>query len=55
MIQRINRLGVELPPPSEPDPDGAAAVQELIGGRFGEMSTFLSCRFQSFKMPRRRC
>ena len=48
MIQRIDRLGVELPPPSDPDPDGAAAVQELMGGRFGEMSTFMNYTFQSF-------
>jgi Mn-containing catalase len=48
MILRIDRLGVELPPPSDPDPDGAAAVQELLGGRFGEMSTFLNYTFQSF-------
>jgi Mn-containing catalase len=48
VIQRIDRLGVELPPPSEPDPNGAAAVQELMGGRFGEMSTFLNYTFQSF-------
>ena len=48
MIQRIDRLGVELPPPSEPDPNGAAAVQELMGGKFGEMSTFMNYTFQSF-------
>ena len=48
MILRIDRLGTELPPPSDPDPDGAAAVQELLGGRFGEMSTFLNYTFQSF-------
>ena len=48
MIQRIDRLGVELPPPSEPDPNGAAAVQELMGGKFGEMSTFMNYSFQSF-------
>ena len=48
MILRIDRIGVELPPPSDPDPDGAAAVQELLGGRFGEMSTFLNYTFQSF-------
>ena len=48
MITRIDRLGVELPPPSEPDPAGAAAVQELMGGRFGEMSTFMNYTFQSF-------
>src|SRR3954451_20378771 len=47
MIQRIDRLGVELPPPSDPDPDGAAAVQELMGGPFGEMSTFMNYTFQS--------
>lgn len=48
MILRLDRVGVELPPPSDPDPDGAAAVQELLGGRFGEMSTFLNYTFQSF-------
>jgi Mn-containing catalase len=48
MIVRIDRLATELPPPSDPDPDGAAAVQELLGGRFGEMSTFLNYTFQSF-------
>src|SRR3954449_3919815 len=48
MILRIDRLQTELPPPTDPDPDGAAAVQELMGGRFGEMSTFMNYTFQSF-------
>ena len=48
MILRYDRVATELPPPSEPDPAGAAAVQELMGGRFGEMSTFLNYTFQSF-------
>jgi Mn-containing catalase len=48
MITRIDRLQTELPPPSDPDPDGAAAVQELMGGRFGEMSTLMNYTFQSF-------
>jgi Mn-containing catalase len=48
MILRLDRVGVELPPPSDPDPDAAAAVQELLGGRFGELSTFLNYTFQSF-------
>jgi len=48
MILRYDRIAMELPPPSDPDPDGAAAVQELMGGRFGEMSTFLNYTFQSF-------
>jgi manganese catalase len=48
MILRLDLWGTELPPPSDPDPDGAAAVQELMGGRYGEMSTFLNYTFQSF-------
>jgi Mn-containing catalase len=53
MILRIDRLGVELPPPSDPDPAGAAAVQELMGGRFGEMSTLMNYTFQSFNFRNR--
>jgi Mn-containing catalase len=48
MILRIDRLQTELPPPSDPDPAGAQAVQELMGGRFGEMSTLMNYTFQSF-------
>ena len=48
MIIRLDRLGINLPPPSEPDPAGASAVQELLGGKFGEMSTWLNYTFQSF-------
>ena len=48
MILRFDRIAVELPPPSDPDPAGAAAVQELMGGRFGEMSTFMNYTFQSW-------
>ena len=53
MIRRIDRIAIELPPPSEPDPAGAAAVQELMGGRFGEMSTFMNYTFQSFNFRNR--
>ena len=48
MILRLDQWGTELPPPSEPDPAGAATVQELMGGRFGEMSTLMNYTFQSF-------
>jgi Mn-containing catalase len=48
MIQRIDRWQVEMPPPSTPDPKGARDVQELMGGRFGEMSTLMNYTFQSF-------
>ncbi len=53
MIRRIDRVATELPPPSDPDPAGAAAVQELMGGRFGEMSTFMNYTFQSFNFRNR--
>ncbi len=53
MILRIDRLLTQLPPPSEPDPAGAAAVQELLGGKFGEMSTWLNYTFQSFNFRSR--
>jgi Mn-containing catalase len=48
MILRLERWGTQLPPPSDPDPKGAQAVQELMGGRFGEMSTLMNYTFQSF-------
>jgi Mn-containing catalase len=53
MILRIDRVATQLPPPSAPDPDGAAAVQELMGGRFGEMSTLMNYTFQSFNFRNR--
>jgi Mn-containing catalase len=53
VILRIDRLQTQLPPPSEPDPAGAAAVQELLGGKFGEMSTWLNYTFQSFNFRSR--
>ncbi|MFN3803445.1 MAG: manganese catalase family protein [Pyrobaculum sp.] len=48
MWLRIDRLQIELPTPKEPDPNAAAAVQELLGGRFGEMSTLMTYTYQSF-------
>ena len=30
-------LQTELPHPDHPSPNSAAAVQELLGGKFGEM------------------
>jgi len=53
MILRIDRWLTELPPPSTPDPAGAKVVQELMGGKFGEMSTFLNYTFQSFNFRER--
>jgi Mn-containing catalase len=48
MITRFDKLAVDLPHPSNPSPNSAAAVQELMGGKFGEMSTLMNYTFQSF-------
>jgi Mn-containing catalase len=48
MILRIDRLAIELPQPKNPSPNSAAAIQELLGGRFGEMSTLMNYTMQSF-------
>lgn len=48
MILRLDRLAIELPYPKHPSPNSAAAVQELLGGRFGELSTLMNYTFQSF-------
>jgi Mn-containing catalase len=53
MILRIDRLQTQLPPPSDPDPEGASRVQELMGGRFGELSTLMNYTFQSFNFRNR--
>src|ERR1700748_2363607 len=53
MILRIDKLQTEMPPPSDTDPVGAAAVQELLGGKYGEMSTFMNYPYQSFNFRNR--
>ena len=47
---RIDRLQIELPLPAEPAPNAAAALQELLGGKYGEMSTLGNYVFQSFNL-----
>jgi Mn-containing catalase len=48
MILKLDRLQFELPKPKNPSPNDAAAVQELLGGKFGEMSTLMNYTYQSF-------
>src|SRR5690606_1586574 len=50
MFLRIDKLPVELPQSKKVDPESAAAVQELMGGRFGEMSTFNNYFAQSMNL-----
>ena len=47
MFLRVDKLQIELPAPKKADPNAAAAVQELLGGRFGEMSTLMNYLHQS--------
>jgi Mn-containing catalase len=48
MYLRIDRLQIDMPVAENPDPKAANAVQELMGGRFGEMSTLMNYTYQSF-------
>ena len=48
MILKLDRLLHDLPMPNNPSPNDAAAVQELLGGKFGEMSTLMNYTYQSF-------
>lgn len=53
MILRMDRLAINLPKPKNPSPNDAAAVQELLGGKYGEMSTLMNYTFQSFNFRNR--
>ncbi|SCB58721.1 Mn-containing catalase (includes spore coat protein CotJC) [Rhizobium aethiopicum] len=48
MFMRVDQLQAELPAPKAADPNAAAALQELLGGKYGEMSTLGNYMFQSF-------
>ena len=48
MFMRIDKLQIELPAPKRMNPNAAAALQELLGGKYGEMSTLGNYMFQSF-------
>jgi Mn-containing catalase len=50
MFLRIDKLQIELPRPEQADPESAGVVQELMGGKFGEMSTLMNYTYQSFNM-----
>ncbi len=47
MYLRIDKIAVDFPAPNGPSPNGAAALQELLGGKFGEMSTLMNYTMQS--------
>lgn len=45
---RLDKLQTELPAPKKKNPNAAAALQELLGGKSGEMSTLGNDMAQSF-------
>jgi Mn-containing catalase len=47
MILRVDKLLTALPVPKNPSPEAAAAVQEVMGGKTGELSTLMNYLFQS--------
>ncbi len=54
MILKMDRLPIELPTPKNPSATDAAAIQELLGGKFGEMSTLMNYTYQSFNFRGRK-
>lgn len=48
MFLRLDKLLTELPQPKKQDPNAGAALMELLGGKYGEMSTLNNYMFQSF-------
>ena len=48
MFLRVDKLLTELPQPKKQDPNAGAALMELLGGKYGEMSTLNNYMFQSF-------
>ena len=53
MIVRLDKIPIQFPKPKDAAPDSAAAMQHLIGGKFGEMSTFMNYTYQSFNFRNR--
>jgi len=54
MILRMDRLLTQLPTPKHASPNSASAVQELLGGKYGEMSTLMNYTYQSFNFRGRK-
>lgn len=47
MFSSINQLPNRIPPSDKPDPKAAQALQEGLGGQFGEMRTMMQYLFQN--------
>ena len=54
MIERHDKIPIQFPKSKDSSPDAAAAMQHLLGGKFGEMSTLMNYTFQSFNFRGRK-
>ena len=45
MFLSVNRIPHPIPPADKPDPKAAQALQEGLGGQFGEMRTMMQYFF----------
>jgi len=54
MILRLDKIPIEFPKPKGTSPNSAAALQQLLGGKYGEMSTLMNYTFQSFNFRGRK-
>ena len=54
MFMRVDKLLTELPLPAKQNPNAGAALKELLGGKYGEMSTLNNYMFQSFNFRSKR-
>ena len=52
MILRLDRIATELPPPSDPDPAGAAAVQDTRRGLDLNVSEELALEALFYRLAR---
>ncbi len=52
MFSSINQLPNRIPPSDKPDPKAAQALQEGLGGQFGEMRTMMQYLFQNMNFRR---
>jgi Mn-containing catalase len=46
MFLSVNRIPHQIPPADRPDPKAAQALQEGLGGQFGEMGAMMQYFFQ---------
>ena len=54
MIERHDKIPIQFPKSKDSSPDAAAAMQHLLGGKFGELSTLMNYTFQSFNFRGRK-